>query len=272
MRIWEQGLVATYSLPGYKELVLEHYAQYKRPDTEIVVHGVRDETGAAAARIAGQAVKYAYLHRFHDNQVLRNVQRAEREGFDAVIIGVVQDPGLQEAKSIVDIPVLGYGEVSMHTACMLGERFTFVAINPEMDPLVRAQIRSHGLEGRSAPTAYMDCGYQDLRDAVQGKPERFLEAFHGAARRAIEAHGVDVLLPGQTIIAELLWKAGIRRLDDAVVLDPRLPLLRMAELLVELRRAGIGISRRGYYCAKPPADLLRAVREFYRDVEVGDQP
>ncbi|MBI3967534.1 MAG: hypothetical protein HY329_18005, partial [Chloroflexi bacterium] len=260
MRIWEQGLVATYSLPGYKELILEHYAQFKRPDTEIVIHGVRDVASPTALRIAGQSVKYAYLHRFHDNQILRNVLRAEREGFDAVILGVLQDPALQEAKSIVDIPVLGYGEVSMYTACLLGERFTFVAINPEMDPLVRAQIRASGLEGRAAPTAYMQCGYEDLRNAVQGKPERFLEAFDEAGRRAIREHGVDVLLPGQTIIAELLWQAGVTRLDDAVVLDPRLPLLRFAEMLVDLRRMGIGVSRRGFNWAKPPTDLFEAVR------------
>src|SRR5687768_498307 len=116
MRIWEQGLVATYSLPGYKEFILEHYAAYQRADTEITVHGVRDDVSAAAAKIAGRAVNYAYLHRFHDAQIIENVRRAELEGFDAVIIGVLQDSGLKEARSVVDIPVVGYGEVSMLTA------------------------------------------------------------------------------------------------------------------------------------------------------------
>jgi allantoin racemase len=263
MRIWEQGLVATYSLPGYKEFILEHYAAYQRPGTQIVIHGVRDDASLAAAKIAGRAVNYAYLHRFHDTQILENVRRAEREGFDAVIIGVLQDSGLKEARSIVDIPVIGYGEVSMLTACMHGARFAFVAINPDMDALVRAMIRDQGFEPRAAPTAYMNCGYQDLGDAVAGKPERFLAAFKDAARKASREHGVDVLLPGQTIIAELLWREGIRELDGALVLDPRLPLLRMAEMLVDMRRAGFGVSRRGFYWAKPPADLEQAVRAFY---------
>jgi allantoin racemase len=263
MRIWEQGLVATYSLPGYKELILEHYAAYQRPGTEIVVHGVRDAASEAAARIAGRAVNYAYLHRFHDTQIIENVRRAEREGFDAVIIGVLQDSGLKEARSVVDIPVLGYGEVSMLTACMHGSRFTFVCINPDMDPLVRAMIRDQGLESRAAPTAYLDCGYQDLSDAVAGKPQRFLAAFKAAARKAMSEHGVDVLLPGQTIIAELLWREGIREMDGALVLDPRLPLLRMAEMLIDMRRAGLGVSRRGFYWAKPPFELEQAVRAFY---------
>jgi allantoin racemase len=228
MRIWEQGLVATYSLAGYKELILEHYGVYQRPGTEIVIHGVRDDVSPDAARIAGRAVNYAYLHRFHDTQVLENVRRAEREGFDAVILGMLQDSGLKEARSIVDIPVIGYGEVSMLTACMHGSRFAFVAINPDMDPLVRAMIRDQGLESRAAPTAYMDCGYEDLGNAVAGRPQQFLAAFKAAAHRAMSEHGVDVLLPGQTIIAELLWREGVREMDRALVLDPRLPLLRMA--------------------------------------------
>lgn len=263
MRIWEQGLVATYSLPGYKELILEHYAAYQRPGTEIVIHGVKDDASANAASIAGRAVNYSYLHRFHDTQIIENVRRAEREGFDAVIIGVLQDSGLWESRSVVDIPVIGYGEVSMLTACMHGSRFTFVCINPDMDPLVRKMIHDQGLDARAAPTAYVDCGYPDFVAAVAGKPERFLDAFHVAARKAMREHGVDVLLPGQTIMAELLWRAGVKRIDDALVLDPRLPLLRTAEMLVEMRRAGLGVSRRGFYWAKPPAELETGVRTFY---------
>jgi Asp/Glu/hydantoin racemase len=163
----------------------------------------------------------------------------------------------------VDIPVVGYGEVSMLTACMLGQRFCFVAINPGMDGLVQARIAGMGLGSRAAPTAYMDCGYADLAAAVQGRPERFLAAFRTAAEQAITKHAVDVLLPGQTIIAELLWQAGVKEIQKAVVLDPRLPLLRMTEMLIDMRRAGIGVSRRGFFWAKPPEDLMASVFEFY---------
>lgn len=262
MRVWEQGLVATYSLPGYKQLIEDHYRAFQRPGTVIEIHGVKDEAGEDAARIAGRAVNYAYLHRMHDNQILKNVLRAERERFDVVLIGVLQDPGLREARSIVDLPVLGYGEVSMLTACMLGERFSFLCINPQMDPLVQQMIRERGLESRAVPTTYLDCGYDELHSAVQGRSEPFFRAFETAARRAID-NGADVLLPGQTIIAELLWKAGVTRFNDAVVLDPRLPMLRMAEMLVDMRKAGISASRRGFYWAKPPAELVAAMGRFY---------
>src|SRR6185436_6149854 len=169
MRIWEQGLVATYSMPGYKELIEEHYRAYQRPGTVIEVHGVKDESGATASKVAGKVVNYAYLHRMHDAQILKNVLRAEKEGFDAVLIGVLQDSGLREARSIVDIPVLGYGEVSMLTATTLGEKFSFICINPQMDQLVQQTIRERGLEARAAKTTYLDCGYEALNNGILGK-------------------------------------------------------------------------------------------------------
>ena len=264
MRIWEQGLVATYSMPGYKALIEEHYRAFQRPGTVIEIHGVKDESGENAQKVAGKVVNYAYLHRMHDNQILKNVLRAEREGFDAVLIGVLQDPGLREARSIVDIPVLGYGEVSMLTACTLGERFSFVCINPQMDQLVQQTIRERGMEARALPTTYLECGYDALAAGVAGRTEPFMHAFEQAAQRALD-NGADVLLPGQTIIAEILWKAGVTRFKEAVVLDPRLPMLRMAEMMVEMRKAGISACRRGFYWAKPPADLFAAMEEFYRD-------
>ena len=151
----------------------------------------------------------------------------------------------------------------MLTAVMHGSRFAFIGINPDMDPLIRKLIFDQGLESRAAPTAYMNCGYPDLSDAVNGKPERFLAAFKEAAQKAIREQSVDVLLPGQTIIAELVWRHGLRHIDGALILDPRLPLLRMAEMLIDMRRAGFGTSRRGFYWAKPPEDLEAGVRNFY---------
>lgn len=263
MKIWEQGLVATYSLPGYKELILEHYGAFKRPNTEITIHGVRDDASPTAVSIAGKAVNYAYLHRFHENQIVELARRAERDGFDVMIIGALQDPGLQIARTVVDIPVIGYGEVSMLTAASLGSRFSFVCINPDMDAIISGMIRDSGLGSKAAPNTFMDCAYADLSDAVGGRPERFLDAFVTASRRAMREQGVDVLLPGQTIIAELLWKAGLREIDGAVVLDPRLPLLRIAEMRHDMRQAGFGIARRGFYWSRPPRDLEAGVRAFY---------
>jgi len=38
-------------------------------------------------------------------------------------------------------------------------------------------------------------------------------------------------------------------------------------MLVDMRKAGFGTSRRGFFWQKPPEDLERGVREFYATSE-----
>ncbi|MGQ0549521.1 MAG: aspartate/glutamate racemase family protein [Armatimonadota bacterium] len=75
---------------------------------------------------------------------------AERRGFDAVITGCAGDPGVEAAREMVRIPVIGPGQAALHTAAMLG--YTFSVLSP-LDSTVgptRALVRHHGLEGRCA--------------------------------------------------------------------------------------------------------------------------
>ena len=84
-----------------------------------------------------------------------NAVRAEREGYDAFVIGHFQDAGLYEARSVVDIPVLALGESSMLHGCQLGQRSGIITINPRYIPWFHHQITKYGLERRVAGTHAM---------------------------------------------------------------------------------------------------------------------
>ncbi len=71
--------------------------------------------------------------------------RAEREGYDAFVIGHFQDAGLYEARSVTNLPVLALGEASMLHACQLGQRSGVVTINT---------LISHGFTTRSGSTGW----------------------------------------------------------------------------------------------------------------------
>jgi allantoin racemase len=73
---------------------------------------------------------------------------AERQGYDAFIVGHFQDAGLYEARSVVDIPVVALGEASMLYACQLGQRTGIVTINPRFIPWFHHQIGKYGLRER----------------------------------------------------------------------------------------------------------------------------
>ena len=98
--------------------------------------------------MAGQEVRFDVhgivppdleLHRLTEfrcaRQVIRHAVEAQRQGYDAFAIGHFQDGGLYEARSAVDIPVLGLGEAAMLYACTLGQKIARVTINPVFIPL-----------------------------------------------------------------------------------------------------------------------------------------
>ena len=87
----------------------------------------------------------------HDvHEVISNAMQAEREGYDAFLIGNIADPGLREAREIANMPVLGLCESAMHVACMMGANFSFVTINEKFTPRIVENVHRYKLEGRLA--------------------------------------------------------------------------------------------------------------------------
>ncbi|MGA2973033.1 MAG: aspartate/glutamate racemase family protein [Candidatus Bathyarchaeia archaeon] len=64
--------------------------------------------------------KVRYLRLLNDMEVMESVLQAEKEGYDAVVIGCFWNPCLREARDILDIPVAGATEFS---ASLQGTRF-----------------------------------------------------------------------------------------------------------------------------------------------------
>ena len=64
------------------------------------------------------------------NEIVETVIQAEKDGYDAVVVLCNMDIGVPEARSMVDIPVLGPGEVTMTYATLLGAKF---GINDKAD-------------------------------------------------------------------------------------------------------------------------------------------
>jgi allantoin racemase len=261
-RIWHQGFIEMQTVPAYGPALERHLAAICRPDTDVVVHGLRPGTYTPDSSPA-EITRYAYVMHLHVNQILDNVRQAERDGFDAVAIAILQNPGLRVARTLVDVPVVGYGESAMHLACQLGERFAVLAFNPDLFPLVGRQIAEAGLERRAGPLVVIEVEYADVARAFD-QPGPVIAAFERAARAAV-AGGADVLIPGQTILAEILWQNGVFRVADAPVIDALGAVVKTAELMVDLQRSsGLSVSRHGYFWARPPTELIDQASKLYR--------
>ena len=78
--------------------------------------------------------------------------RAQQEGFDAVCIDTMSDSGVAALRSVLDIPVIGPGKVSMLTALMLGHRFSIITMAKRWAPLYHAAAQAHRALQDTEPT------------------------------------------------------------------------------------------------------------------------
>src|SRR5215469_17312685 len=120
MRLFYQSLgVTRRSTSGpYAQKLAETLSTAAAPGTTVEVHGL----GPGEA-IADQ---YRYLEYLDTAEILDNGLRAEREGYDAFLIGNIFEPGLHALRELLNIPVLGLCEASVHLACLMGLRFSVV--------------------------------------------------------------------------------------------------------------------------------------------------
>ena len=125
MRIWYQSLVAGGRAPSYFEGLAERAQLIARPGVE--VHFESMPQGVYGPHAPAEVVIYPYLMSLHIQFILDNALRAQAEGYDVFAVGSVQDPGLEEVRSLLDIPVVSYGEAAMHFACILASRFVVIA-------------------------------------------------------------------------------------------------------------------------------------------------
>ena len=80
------------------------------------------------------------------NQLLGAVTQAERDGFDAVVIACASDPGLEDAKDLVSIPVTAPMEAAVATG-LAYERFGVVRLGSSLVRVRTCRRRRIGCVG-----------------------------------------------------------------------------------------------------------------------------
>ncbi|HET9019335.1 MAG TPA: aspartate/glutamate racemase family protein [Acetobacteraceae bacterium] len=245
MRIWYQSFVDYENGRTYWDRLRAHLAAVVDPGTEVEIHGITPFDSYAHPIVEFRCAR----------EVICNAVRAEREGYDAMVLGHFQDSGLAEARSVVDIPVLSLGEASMLHACQLGQRSGIITINPRFIPWHQQQIARYGLERRVTGVHALPFEPGQILRAYDSD-DVYQEVKHLFAEQArpLVANGVDVLIPGGGIPMLLFARETSHAIDGAPVLNGIPILVKQAELAVKLRRLnGLGVSRVAEYAKPPPA-------------------
>jgi allantoin racemase len=259
MKLFYQSMgVARRSTTGlYAQSLNALLARSAAPGTAVDVFGLSE--GAAIAD------QYRYLEYADTQEILANGLRAERDGYDAFLIGNIFEPGLHALREVLNIPVLGLCESSIHLACMMRPGFSIVNVNPKFVRKVTENIAGAGLAGRLVSIEHM----QVERGAVLDRAfedaavcQMIVDQFTAAARRGI-ARGAEVVIPAGGIVMSILAKAGVHAVDKAPVVNGVIGLLKVAELAVQMKRlTGFFTSKTMMY-APPTGALLRDIRRSY---------
>ena len=260
MKIWYQSLFDAGRVPAYFDGVRKRIGTVARPGTDVHLQAMPQ--GVYGGRTPAECVIYPYIASLHAQIILDNALRAQAEGYDVFALSSVQDPAIGEARSLLDIPVVGYGEAAMHFACLLGSRFVVILFGERFDQMLDAYVKRLGLAERALPTMTMEgTTFADVGKGLDD-PSAIVEAFTRTARRAI-ALGAEAIIPGQLYLSEAIVRAGVTRIDDVPIVDGLAAVVKMAEVMADFRRLGITVTRRGYTHARPPKDVLDQARKFH---------
>jgi Asp/Glu/hydantoin racemase len=187
---------------------------------------------------ASYFVASKYMELLNNVYILDSLIKNE-EGHDAAIICCFNDPGLQEARESLSIPVIGVGEAGMLLACMLGRNFGVVTVRKKLIPVVEENVRRYGLESRlirHAPIRSCELD-EKLYPAMFADPAGIaIPPFEEQAQKLVE-DGAEVVVVGCASLGPALSLAGYNKVEGT-----RVPVVNATAAAVKLAEAAASLS------------------------------
>jgi allantoin racemase len=259
MRIlWNEATSGVPELAPVWQALQAFFRKVARADTEVTLRHVP---------VSGNYVRSLYTELLNNRAVVENAIAAEREGFDAVVLGCWADP-LWEAREVVDIPVIGIGEAAMLLATTLGFRFAIITVAPGVIPTIEMDLRLYGLEDRAIirPVRSLDppSDLELLVESVGDPHRRLIPNFERVARQCIE-DGAEVIVVGCGYYGPILSLHGYNEIPGTgvPVVDCSAAGLKLAEARADLHKS-VGLRKStALYFRRPPQEILEKVRHVH---------
>lgn len=184
--------------------------------------------------------------------LLREIAAAERAGADAAVIACFDDTGLDAARAMATIPVIGICEAALATAAFIAKRFTVVTTMERSRVPIEELAHRYGMAGRARIRA-ANIAVLALEDPNSGARDRL----RNEIVRAIGEDNAEAIVLGCAGMADL---ARTLQLEFGMpVIDGVGAAVKQAEALVAL---GLSTSKRGAYAAPVPKQYVGALSEF----------
>jgi len=256
MKLWYQSLARQAQTLAYGADLRKVIDAVVEPDTAVHIQGLSESAGIGA--------HYRFLEYHDTREVIYNAIKAEKEGYDAFLIGNITDAGLREARELVNIPVLALSETSLHMAAIMGSTFGLVAIAERWKPRLMQNVERYGFRERLAGIEVMETSPLELRSAFRDDTRRadVMGRFTTAAEKLL-AQGAEVIIPAGGEVSVFVIEAGLHEIGRAPVVTGIYELLKMGEMAVKLKKLTGRFTSKRFGYAPPTGDFLARIRGFY---------
>lgn len=177
------------------------------------------------------------------------LERRERPP-EALIVGCFGDPGIDALREVLECPVVGPFEASMHLGAQLGARVGVVTVLDSVVPVLDRLVLGMGLSLRYAGATAIDIPVLEL----QKDPSKVAARVEEGGRRMVE-RGADVLVLGCMSLAFLGMAEKVGPLLGVPVINPVRCALKIAESLAGQQLVQ---SRRTYAKPRKPLPIPEA--------------
>lgn len=164
---------------------------------------------------------------------------AERAGFNGAILGCFGDPGIEAAREMVSMPVIGPGEAAMLVAASLGHRFAIVTVLDSVNYLLERLAWQVGVDRKLACVRAIGVPVLELgRD-----PGETFQRMVRESEAARDRDRADVIIMGCMTMAFQDKHRDLTRVLGIPVVNPVYAAVKLMQLYCDL---GLTHSRRAY--------------------------
>ncbi|MFV0491516.1 MAG: aspartate/glutamate racemase family protein [Pseudorhodobacter sp.] len=254
MRIYWQSFIDATASAAYMERLTAYLNEIAAPGVTVDVRG-----------ISPPDLGFSRLSEFRCAiQAIDQGIQAEEDGYDVIVMGHFQDPGLYELKSAVGIPVIGTGEATFHLAAQMGRRIALISLDEVYRDMHREQADLYGLGHRISHIGGMNIEPSDFSAAFAGDEAaktRMIDGFCKVAEPMV-ADGAEVIVPAGVLPGLLIGGEYGLKVGAAPVVNCAAVALMQAEMQGRLYRLNGLEPNRGSFCARAPEQAMRDFRQL----------
>ncbi|MCM2401383.1 aspartate/glutamate racemase family protein [Rhizobium sp. S153] len=220
------------------------------PGTEIV---------AVTSSMGPVSIEGYYDEAFAVPGLLVEIARAEKAGASAAIIACFDDTGLDAARALAHMPVIGICEAALAATSFIAQRFSIVTTMERSRLPLEHLVHRYGMSGRAKVRA-ADIPVLSLEDPQSNARDRLRNEIAVALRE----DKAEAIVLGCAGMADLTAELG--REFGVPVIDGVAAAVKQAEALVAL---GLSTAKRGAYASPINKTYTGALEAFAPAVMAG---